>query len=319
MAALPVAVPGRGRRGQRGDGRRSRSPARCSASTGSGSRSRHAVLLRRAPPRQRHHHRRDGRHVPRRHRRLSGRPDVRPPAAGARDLARTRRSRDCSAACSSRSLAVFFAGLYQTWLTQGDALLLGVAVAVLGPDRRPVRVADQARRRHQGRGHAVRRPRRRARPARRGHLHGRGRLLRLARGDALVVPGPTVVREVALSVPVAPSRTCSTACSRSSPVESARCPAAAGRTADARRRASRCGGPRAGRRALASFAEFSGGWPTSGRERRLHDYEPDVISGRFVIRTEWAPRPAEGTDRHCAVGERRLRRRSHPTTRTCLE
>jgi phosphatidate cytidylyltransferase len=30
-------------------------------------------------------------------------------------------------------LAVFFAGIYQTWLTPGDALLLGVAVAVLGP------------------------------------------------------------------------------------------------------------------------------------------------------------------------------------------
>jgi phosphatidate cytidylyltransferase len=30
-------------------------------------------------------------------------------------------------------LAVFSAGLYQTWLTSGDALLLGVAVAVLGP------------------------------------------------------------------------------------------------------------------------------------------------------------------------------------------
>jgi phosphatidate cytidylyltransferase len=30
-------------------------------------------------------------------------------------------------------LAVFLAGLYQTWLTQGNALLLGVAVAVLGP------------------------------------------------------------------------------------------------------------------------------------------------------------------------------------------
>jgi phosphatidate cytidylyltransferase len=30
-------------------------------------------------------------------------------------------------------VAVFFAGMYQTWLTQGDALLLGVAVAVLGP------------------------------------------------------------------------------------------------------------------------------------------------------------------------------------------
>src|SRR5437764_2425065 len=30
-------------------------------------------------------------------------------------------------------VAVFLAGLYQTWLTQGDALLLGVAVAVCGP------------------------------------------------------------------------------------------------------------------------------------------------------------------------------------------
>ena len=30
-------------------------------------------------------------------------------------------------------LAVFIAGLYQTWLTQGDALLLGVAVAIMGP------------------------------------------------------------------------------------------------------------------------------------------------------------------------------------------
>jgi phosphatidate cytidylyltransferase len=30
-------------------------------------------------------------------------------------------------------VAVFFAGLYQDWLTQGQALLLGVAVAVLGP------------------------------------------------------------------------------------------------------------------------------------------------------------------------------------------
>jgi phosphatidate cytidylyltransferase len=30
-------------------------------------------------------------------------------------------------------LAVFLAGLYQTWLTQGDALLLGVVVAVLAP------------------------------------------------------------------------------------------------------------------------------------------------------------------------------------------
>lgn len=30
-------------------------------------------------------------------------------------------------------VAVFVAGLYQTWLTQGDALALGLAIAVLGP------------------------------------------------------------------------------------------------------------------------------------------------------------------------------------------
>jgi phosphatidate cytidylyltransferase len=30
-------------------------------------------------------------------------------------------------------LSVYFAGLYQPWLTSGDALLLGVAVAVLAP------------------------------------------------------------------------------------------------------------------------------------------------------------------------------------------
>ena len=30
-------------------------------------------------------------------------------------------------------LAVFIAGLYQSWLTHGDALLLGLTVAVLGP------------------------------------------------------------------------------------------------------------------------------------------------------------------------------------------
>jgi phosphatidate cytidylyltransferase len=30
-------------------------------------------------------------------------------------------------------LGVFFAGLYQSWLTQGDALVLGLGVAILGP------------------------------------------------------------------------------------------------------------------------------------------------------------------------------------------
>ena len=30
-------------------------------------------------------------------------------------------------------LSVFFAGLYQDWLTQGDALLLGLVIAILAP------------------------------------------------------------------------------------------------------------------------------------------------------------------------------------------
>jgi phosphatidate cytidylyltransferase len=37
----------------------------------------------------------------------------------------------CGILCAM--LAVFVAGLYQTWLTQGQALLLGLAVALLGP------------------------------------------------------------------------------------------------------------------------------------------------------------------------------------------
>ena len=78
-------------------------------------------------------------------------------------------------------LAVFFAGLYQAWLTQGDALLLGVARGGARAARRPVRVRGQARRRHQGHRQPVRPPRRRARSPRRGDLHDRRRLLHLGR------------------------------------------------------------------------------------------------------------------------------------------
>ena len=75
-------------------------------------------------------------------------------------------------------VAVVVAGLYQeAWLPHGTALLLGIADRTAGPDRRPLRVPDQARRRHQGRGLDVRRSRRRARPAGRDHLHRGGRLL----------------------------------------------------------------------------------------------------------------------------------------------
>ena len=81
-------------------------------------------------------------------------------------------------------LAVFLAGLYQTWLTQGDALAARRRGRGAGPDRRPVRVAGQARRGHQGRRYPVRPARRRARPGRRRPVHARGRLLRVAGRNA---------------------------------------------------------------------------------------------------------------------------------------
>ena len=93
----------------------------------------HAELLRELPHGNGVLDRRAGRHVPRRHR---------PPtsAGGCSAAGRwRRRSRPNKTVeglfCGMlvAILAVFFAGLYQTWLTQGDALLLGVAVAVLGP------------------------------------------------------------------------------------------------------------------------------------------------------------------------------------------
>ena len=85
-------------RGQHGP-RPSRSPARCSASSGSASRSRTPCCCAELPHG-------NGvlidvldRHVPRRHRRLHWRTAVRPPAAGACRSRRTRRSRVCSAGC----------------------------------------------------------------------------------------------------------------------------------------------------------------------------------------------------------------------------
>ena len=82
-------------------------------------------------------------------------------------------------------LGVFLAGLYQTWLTQGDALLLGVAVAVLGPlgdlfeslIKRDAGIKDTGSL-FGAHGGALDR-------ARRGAVHARRRLLHLARGDAL--------------------------------------------------------------------------------------------------------------------------------------
>jgi ribosomal protein L11 methyltransferase len=60
--------------------------------------------------------------------------------------------------------------------------------------------------------------------------------------------------------------------------------------------------------------------PDDWRERRLADYEPNVIGGRLLVRPEWAP-PAEGA----GVSEIVLEETSafgagtHPTTRTCVE
>jgi ribosomal protein L11 methyltransferase len=59
--------------------------------------------------------------------------------------------------------------------------------------------------------------------------------------------------------------------------------------------------------------------PDDWRERRLADYEPEVIADRIVVRPAWAPSPPPGlidvalTDSAAFGGGR------HPTTRTCLE
>ena len=43
------------------------------------------------------------------------------------------------------TMGFWFAGLYQDWLPGTDALLMGMCVAVVAPDRRPLRLDDQAR------------------------------------------------------------------------------------------------------------------------------------------------------------------------------
>ncbi len=74
-------------------------------------------------------------------------------------------------------LAVWCAGLYQDWLGGWDAHPARRRRRGRGADRGPVRVQDQARRGHEGHGHAVRRPRRRPRPARRRIVHVGRRVL----------------------------------------------------------------------------------------------------------------------------------------------
>jgi ribosomal protein L11 methyltransferase len=57
------------------------------------------------------------------------------------------------------------------------------------------------------------------------------------------------------------------------------------------------------------------------RERRVADYEADVIGGRVVVRPEWAPVTAPGTGLiDIVVGEdAAFGGGGHPTTRTCLQ
>ncbi len=67
------------------------------------------------------------------------------------------------------------------WISGTDGLLLGLDGRDRRADRRPLRVADQARHGYQGHRDAVRGPRRRAGPRRRRAVRARRRLLRLAR------------------------------------------------------------------------------------------------------------------------------------------
>jgi len=77
-------------------------------------------------------------------------------------------------------LAVFLAGLYQTWLSQGHAILLGVAVAVVAPlgDLFESVIKRDAGAKDSG---SVFGPHGGARPPRQRAVRGRGRLLHLAR------------------------------------------------------------------------------------------------------------------------------------------
>lgn len=56
------------------------------------------------------------------------------------------------------------------------------------------------------------------------------------------------------------------------------------------------------------------------RERRLADYEPNVIGGRLIVRPEWAPASTEPGILDIALFESpAFGVGGHPTTRTCLE
>jgi ribosomal protein L11 methyltransferase len=55
------------------------------------------------------------------------------------------------------------------------------------------------------------------------------------------------------------------------------------------------------------------------RERRLADYEPDVIGGRLVVRPEWAPPASPPLLDIVLPNTSAFGAATHPTTRTCVE
>ena len=145
----PGGVSG-GRWPATGAARRSRSPARCSASTGSGSRSRTpscCASSRTATASFIDVLRRD---VRRRHRRRTSAGGCSAAGHWRPTISPNKTVEGLFCGMLAAILAVFLAGLYQTWLTQGDALLLGVAVAVLAPLGDLFESHRQARRGRQG-------------------------------------------------------------------------------------------------------------------------------------------------------------------------
>ena len=78
------------------------------------------------------------------------------------------------------TMAFWFAGLYQDWLSGVDALIIGAAVAAIAPVGDLFESMLKRDLGTQGHRPALRAPRRRPRPPRRGPLHGRRRLLPLA-------------------------------------------------------------------------------------------------------------------------------------------
>ena len=125
--------------------------------------------------RRRDPRRRARRHVPGRHRRLPRRPRDRGDASSRRGSRRTRRGRAWRSASLVGVAAVWFAGLYQDWLSGTRGAAARPRGRAGRAARRPVRELPQARRRHEGHRDAVRRPRRRPGPPRRGAVHRGGR------------------------------------------------------------------------------------------------------------------------------------------------